>query len=121
MTVQTPPGSWWLFAEWLPILAPGRWQDSEVFERSNKRLNRAAPTRPLKGATGSENGVAYWIPPAVPGSAFSRLSKMTLLTRTKIRTGACAATPPECDPASITFLICGLAGVIWNRMVVAPA
>ncbi len=36
MTVQTPPDSWRLFADWLPILAPGRWQDRELFEHSNK-------------------------------------------------------------------------------------
>jgi hypothetical protein len=39
-TANDPPDSWRLFAEWLPILAPGRRQDHEVFERSNKRLNR---------------------------------------------------------------------------------
>ena len=42
MTVQTPPDSWRLFAEWLPILAPGRRQDREMFERSNKGLNRVS-------------------------------------------------------------------------------
>ena len=42
ITVQTPPDFWGLFAEWLPILAPGRWQDRELFERSNKRLNRVS-------------------------------------------------------------------------------
>jgi hypothetical protein len=42
MTFQTPPDSWPLFAEWLPSLAPGRWRDPEVFERSNKRLNRVS-------------------------------------------------------------------------------
>ncbi len=41
MTVQTPPDSSRPFAEWLPNLAPGRRQDREVFERSNKRLNGA--------------------------------------------------------------------------------
>jgi hypothetical protein len=42
MTVQTPPDSWRLLAEWLPILAPEQWQGGEVFERPNKRLNRVS-------------------------------------------------------------------------------
>jgi RNA polymerase sigma-70 factor, ECF subfamily len=39
MTVQTPPDSWRLFAGWLPNLAPGRYQDRDVFERSNRPSN----------------------------------------------------------------------------------
>jgi len=42
MTIQTPPDSWRLFAEWLPNLAPRRWQDREVFEHSNKQLDRVS-------------------------------------------------------------------------------
>ena len=55
MTVQTLPDSWRLFAEWLPNLAPGRWQDREVFERSNKRLNKVAPARPLRDGSGARS------------------------------------------------------------------
>jgi hypothetical protein len=35
-----------------PYLGSRAWQDGEVFERSNKRLNEVAPIRPLRDGSG---------------------------------------------------------------------
>ena len=71
--------------------APG-WMTLRPSAARSRWLLAAGPV-PLRWVTGVtvpvplglEDVVVYLIPPAVSGSAFSRVSKMTLLTRTKIR------------------------------------